>query len=212
MNTLRILLLILCTTNCNYVTAQKDSTTTKPNIVRNFIKKNDIQLILKADILYSIIRPRKYTVALEGCFKKRHSIQGTASLCNYTKTDNTINKSYFSLQSTLEYKFFLFNKKQYTGFYTGPYLLVGSDTHINESQKEVTPYSYIEYNQASIGGGATIGYQNYIIKRIVIDLTVGYGVRQIVDTQVIKIINTELGNQKLTFPNYKFGLNIGYKF
>lgn len=212
MNTLKILLLIFCTINLNYAVAEKDSTINKPNIVKNFIIKNDLKLILKADILYAVIRPAKYTVILEGCFKNRHSIQGTATLCNYIKTDNNINKSYFSLQSTLEYKFFIFKKKQYTGFYTGPYLLVGSDTHINESQKEVAPYSYIEYTQAYFAGGATIGYQNYILKRIVIDLTIGYGVRQIADTKVIKTINSELGNQKQTFPNYKLGLNIGYKF
>ena len=73
-------------------------------------------------------------------------------------------------------------------------------------------YYYLEYRQSAIGGGAIIGYQNYIKKRFVIDFIAGYGVRHITDTEIIKSVNIGLDTQKQTVPDIRLGLNIGYKF
>jgi hypothetical protein len=63
-----------------------------------------------------------------------------------------------------------------------------------------------------MGGGLLFGYQNYIKKRIVVDILLGIGARQILNREIVKIENITFDVNKKTYLDALFALNIGYKF
>ena len=192
------------------VIGQRADTTGK---IRQFINKNDIKFIVKTDILLPTIsafeKHLTYTYSFELCFNKRLSSQATGLFSNFHNQQ----RQESSDQIIEDIKFFISKKKNYTGFYTGAYFKGVHYYYTNEQNGDFTPYyNYLNYEQQSFGGGLIFGFQNYIKGRLVIDFIVGFGMRHITETNIIKAVNIGLDNQKQTVPDARLGLNIGYKF
>ena len=50
------------------------------------------------------------------------------------------------------------------------------------------------------------------MKRIVVDILLGFGARQVLNTTIIKSENTYLGDIKSTYADGIMAVNVGYKF
>ena len=195
-----VLLLFLLNQNSFY--AQKDSIHTS----HLFVIKTDVLVPVIASSIHRI----GFGLSAEYGFLKRHSFQ----LSNvYVSLNNTKDKEKTN-QALLDYKFYITHKKQYTGFYSGAYLKY-IDYHT--IHQYVDPYYnnqniYLELSHNSIGGGLVFGYQNYLLKHIVIDFLIGLGVRNNFKTTIIKQENIGYSENKATILDARVSLNIGYKF
>jgi len=187
------------------------STILTSSIVAQDTTKTQTSLIIKTDIfmpIYSLATNYKAgSLTVEFGVKRRHSLQITGLVSNLIGTT----QQYKSTQIIPAYKYFLSNKKPYTGFYTGLYIKGDQLTSISDYRQFSEP-SYLEYKTTSMGGGLLFGYQNYIKKRIVVDILLGIGARQILNREIVKIENITFDVNKKTYLDALFALNIGYKF
>jgi len=168
--------------------------------------------IIKTDIGQPIISHYFYqyqkvgSLTLEVCLKRRHSVQviGYGSEIKFSEYRHN------SFQIIPVYKYFLSKKNPYTGFYTGAYI---KGDRLNEIINRGSGIGYLEYNEYSLGGGLVIGYQNYIMKRIVVDVIFGCGVRQDLKIEVIRTDNMSLNQSGMKQPLLDgiLALNVGYK-
>jgi len=214
-NAMRKTALVICllaVSNCIF--SQQDTTTKK------------INFIVKADVFLPVlgfIDQRHYgSITFETCFKKRHSIQLTG-IIGILKNENS--RTFGTGESDLwqrkeirfqfipEYKYFLKNKKDYKGFYCGAYFKY---TYFYLEATDIANYdpvySRTELKQHWLGAGPIIGYQNYIRKNLVIDILAGFGYRYVISNNVIMKVGKDLNSSKLSSPDLRLAINIGYKF
>lgn len=172
-------------------------------------KKNIV--IIKTDIAMPVIglatNFKAGSLTLELGLKHRHSIQLTGLITSMVSTEF----QHKTIQIIPAYKYFLSKKRACTGIYSGLYLKGSQYTSINDHRHFSENY-YLEYKQNTLGGGLLLGYQNYIMKRMVVDFLVGFGARQAVNTTIIKSENISLGDIKNTYADGIIAMNIGYKF
>ena len=168
-------------------------------------------LIIKTDIAMPIIglatNFKAGSLTLELGIKRRHSIQLTGLITSIVSAEY----QHKTIQIIPAYKYFLSKKKAYTGFYSGLYLKGSQYTFIAD-RRHFIDNSYLEYKQNALGGGLIFGYQNYIMKKIVFDILLGFGARQVLNTTIIKSENTYLGDIDSTSPDGIIAVNFGYKF
>ena len=207
------ILFCLLTFGCENIYSQKDTTAVKKNWIKKVITKYDIHIIPKADILLPIIshfdNRSSYAVTAEICLLNRYSLEGTGMNSFYTGSD----KKESSFQIIYDAKYYISKKKHYTGFYTGPYVKFKSfDSSYGTRPTSTKDTTYLEYYQTSFGAGIICGYQIYIKKRIVIELITSFGFLYSEEPYIKNEINTKFDDYKQTVPDYRIGLNIGYKF
>lgn len=195
----KFILLFFITLSFNAI-AQNDSTKCKK------------LLCLKTDLAAPIIAFANnrvgYGLSAEFGFSKRHSVQLSY---NFNKLNETFNKQTTN-QLLLDYKLYLQPKKTYTGFYTGLYLK-HTNYHVTLIDNAFNyQNSYLEYATKSLGGGLNFGYQNYVFKKIVIDVILGLGARSVYQTNIIKQDNIYYNPTNNTFLDGRFAVNIGYRF
>lgn len=167
-------------------------------------------LFIKTDLLLPLVgidpdfSGGSFTVELG--VKRRHSFQLTGLIAN-NQMDGTQHKS---IQIIPAYKFF-WSKKGYRGFYTGLYLKGGQYQTIIDQTHTPENY-YIEYSENVISEGLMMGYQNYIFKRIVIDVLFGMGTSQLLNRTMIASENIVDVHLKEDHTDGIMAINIGYKF
>jgi len=169
--------------------AQTDTTTNKS------------MFALKSDLLFPVLGSIGGITALsltgEIGFKKRHSVQITEI---YILWRSAYSKDTYSF-TIEEYKFFLSNKKSFTGFYSGVMAIqyYARDIENHQDGSLLLTYDITEYR---LGAGALLGYQNYIKKRFVVDVLIGFGYVELLKK------NVYLSSD----PFLRAGVNIGYRF
>jgi hypothetical protein len=209
MKTLVFTLLVL---NYSFGYSKQDTITKRTKENTSFLKRHDIHLILKTDILFPILETieqrNAYSLTAEIGMDKRISCLSTGLFSNSRFT--TPGKAESSSQIIGEGRYFLSNKRNYTGLYTGFYFK-GIDHLFTEEIYNDQLYTYLQYKQSSVGGGLTFGYQNYF-KKIVLDFTSGIGAKQVTNTKIIKAVNIEPSvNNKPVF-DFRIGINLGCRF
>lgn len=181
------------------------------NIVAQDTLGKKTAVIIKTDIAMPIIglatNFKAGSLTLELGIKRRHSIQLTGLITNMVSTEF----QHKTIQIIPAYKYFLSKKKAYKGFYSGLYLKGSQYTSIAD-HRHFSERSYLEYKQNTLGGGLIFGYQNYILKRFVVDILLGFGARQAINTIIIKSENIYLGDIKSTYADGIIAVNFGYKF
>jgi hypothetical protein len=213
MRTLSVVLIFLMIITSDRIFAQQDTINEGTSFSIGPYQIENFQFIIKTDILLPVIsRIENRTMSAftaEFCFNQRHSIQFTGLFNAYSFKG----KSDYSRQFIAEYKFFINQKKKYAGFYLGPYFKWAKYSITEEMKGDFPPYyTYLQYDQQSIGEGLISGYQFYIKKHFTIDLLLCFGVRHMISTKIIKAIDIGLENKKKTISETRFALNIGYKF
>lgn len=182
-----------------------------PNIIAQDTLGKKTAIIIKADIAMPIIGlATNFTagsLTLELGIKRRHSIQLTGLITSIVSNEF----QHKTIQIIPAYKYFLSKKKAYTGFYSGLYLKGLQYTSITDHRHFSESY-YLEYKQNTLGGGLIFGYQNYIMKRLVVDILLGFGARQVINTTIIKSENIYLDGIKSTYSDGILAVNVGYKF
>ncbi len=186
----------------NFSFAQKDSINTE----KNFIVKTDIFLpvFLFFNGMY------EGSLAIEKGFRQRHSVQLSAFLeKTISGQPSDIDYEYTLTQINADYKFFLSRKKSYTGFYAGTFAdeLLSNQTYVNGGN--------IHYLQYYFGGGAIIGYQNYIKKKFVIDILIGLGANYLHKTKIFSESDMQMESwidYTSMQPIGRLAINIGYRF
>ena len=110
-----------------------------------------------------------------------------------------------------EYKFFVFRKRKYAGYYIGVY-----GKYIHEYGKTTKVFlnsnsniNIYEYTDSSIGGGIINGFQLYFFKHLAVDFLFGVGVNEVIKFKQLQGFTEE--NYSPQF-DYRLALNIGYKF
>lgn len=197
----KIILVLLVLSQHSFY-AQKDSIPTS----HLFVIKTDVLV----PVIASTINRIGFGLSAEYGFLKRNSFQ----LSNVYVSLNSTQDKEKTNQAILDYKFYITHKKQYTGFYSGVYLKYIDYHTIHQA---VNPYYnnqniYLELSHNKIGGGLIFGYQNYLLKHIVIDFLLGLGVRNNFKTTIIKQENIGYSDNKATVLDARLSLNIGYKF
>ena len=189
-------------------------------------KKDSIELnnfILKTDIflpaLFAFSDIHEGSLTFEKGFKNRHSIQltGMATFLNRDESEppyTTQTWKYDLYETSLDYKFYLFQRKKYTGFYIGVFakeLIIHETSSIKYA---IGGDYYFEYRQYVGGLGPLIGYQNYFKKRWVIDFLLGVG--ELFPQKVNVIKNVGFSGYQYEFSpkdlTGRIGLNVGYRF
>lgn len=205
------LTLILVTQTSVFLFAQQDSTSLRTSLDNN-LKKNEVALILKIDILNPVVSIVKSQtdagVYAELGFKRRQSFQLSNYLHFYTSP--AIHENRMDLY--MDYKFFLSRKQAYSGIYIGPYLAISSLSYEREVNGDFPPYyRHVKFEQQALGGGLLAGYQFIIKRRFVIDLLGRIGAAQPVATKLIALVNEPPVNSSLRLT-WLAAINLGYKF
>ena len=179
-------------------------------IVAQDTVKNKAHLIIKTDIAMPVIGLATNYIAGSVTFeiyKGRHSFQVTGFASEIKRDGYRHN----SVQIIPAYKFFLSKKKPAAGFYIGIYVKE-TEYYFTANKKYTAESYYLRYKRSSIGVGALFGYQNYIKKRLVFDVLIGIGARQVFDTKILQSENIYVEKMKTTFADGILALNIGYRF
>ncbi len=177
-----------------------------------------INLIIKADVLLPVVAAATnlhlFSVSAEKLFCKHHSIQ-LSFLDTWTRNASQpaarrITDNFNTWQIAPEYKYYMFKKKKYTGYYIGAFVMYtqyhDKNTLYFLSQTLPKVYEEIEY---SLSCGFINGYQLYLFKHITIDFLLGLGVKSPVK---YKVVEGNIENDYKSSLIFRAAVNIGVRF
>jgi hypothetical protein len=187
-----------------------------------------IRFVLKTDILEPTIglfsNYFKFSLTFETCFHNRHSVQLSGTYFSQLLTEeipllnhkSSIDAS--SFQVIPEYKFYIFKKKKYTGLFVGAFFSYLMEHEIHESTNVgwYPDHNYINLKKNYLIIGPVIGYQNYIIRHIAFEISIGAGYLKMLNYKVLEAINDTYSpifeHYSTLYCMLRPSIKIGYKF
>lgn len=181
--------------------------------------KRNNRFILKADLLLpSLFLIRKWrcvSVTVEKEMKGRYSAQLTGVVYNETYSTDWdsgpyLYHRYSGWQIIPDLKIFYSENKSHHGFYSGIYCKISQYTFFSEIYDGY--HSRLEYIRTNVAEGLISGFQTNFTKKLIIDILIGFGVSENLNTKVLQEVYSKVWRGPGSFNEARIAVNIGYKF